>query len=102
MSVASSPYVRFKEGLIDGALSGVGWLQRYSIDGPWVVLTTVIGIKDYILLIDNDHYSAPAWRDQASLGEVVSERLTHEDLVPFLKSFWRLFGMRPPSNLAGA
>ncbi len=101
-SPAVVPYARFKEGLIDGALSGVGWLQRYAIEGPWVVLTTVIGIKDYILLVDNDHYSEPAWRDQASLGEVMSERLTHNDLIPILKSFWRLFGMRPPSNLAAA
>lgn len=94
------PYTRFKKGLIDGALSGAGWLQRYAIEGPWIVLTTVTGIKDYTLLIDNEHYSEPAWRDQASLAEVVSDRLTHIDLVPVLKSFWRLIGMRPPATLA--
>ncbi|MBL8537139.1 MAG: ATP-binding protein [Hyphomonadaceae bacterium] len=93
------PYPRFKEGLIDGALSPVSRLQPFSVEGPWVVLTTITGIKDFILLIDNDHYSDPAWRDQATLAEVVSERLTHEDLVPVLKSFWRLFGMRPPIAL---
>jgi hypothetical protein len=93
------PYQRFKEGLIDGALSPVSRLRPFSIEGPWVVLTTVTGIKDSILVINNDHYSEPAWRDRATLAEVVSERLTHNDLVPILKSFWRLFGMRPPNTL---
>ena len=93
------PYARFKEGLIDGALSAVSRLQPFAIDGPWVVLTTITGIKDYILLIDNDHYSEPAWRDEAMLAELVSERLTRDDLTPIVKSFWRLFGLRPPADV---
>jgi len=93
------PYARFKEGLIDGALSPVSRLQPFSVEGPWLVLTTITRIKDYILLIDNDHYSEPAWRDQATLAEVVAERLTLDDLTPILKSFWRLFGMRPPAEV---
>jgi len=94
------PYGRFKEGLIDGALSPVSRLQPFSVEGPWFVQTTVIGIKDHILVIDNEHYSEPAWRDQATLAEVVSDRLRHDDLIPVLKSLWRLFGMRPPSALS--
>lgn len=93
------PYVRFREGLVDAALSPVSRLQPFAVEGPWVVLTTVTGIKDFTLVIDNDHYSRPAWRDQASLAEIRSERLTHDDLIPTLKSLWRLFGMRPPSSL---
>jgi len=94
------PYARFKEGLIDGALSPVSRLQPFSVEGPWIVLTTVIGVKDHILLIDNDHYSEPAWRDQATLAEVVSDHLRRDDLIPILKSLWRLFGMRPPSVMS--
>jgi len=44
------PYARFREGLIDGALSPVSRLQPFSVEGPWVVLTTITGIKDYVLV----------------------------------------------------
>lgn len=92
------PFQRFKEGLIDGTLSAVGRLRSLSIEGPWVVFTSVAGIRDYILLIDNDHYSEPAWRRDASLPDVVGDRLTTDSLSPVFKSMWRLFGMRPPMN----
>lgn len=92
------PYQRFKEGLIDGALSSIGRLQSLSVEGPWVIFTTVVGIKNYILMIDNDHYSEPAWRQQASLPDILGDRLTQDALNPVLKSVWRLFGMRPRLN----
>ena len=62
---------RFEDGLFDAAISGASWLNHYGIDGPWLVMATVTGIKDYHLIVSNDHWSDPAWRDQATLPPLI-------------------------------
>ncbi|WP_135213181.1 helix-turn-helix domain-containing protein [Vitreimonas flagellata] len=92
------PYQRFKDGLMDAALSSIGRLRQNGIEGPWVVLTSVLGIRHHTLVVDNDHYSQPAWRDRAVLQEVVlaqDHTPSPKDLAPVLKSFRLLFGMPP-------
>jgi len=62
-----------------------------------VVLVTVTGIKDYRLLVNQEYWSEPAWRDQVSLPPLMVERMNRAALLPVLRSFWLAFGIERPS-----
>ncbi|MGM4982567.1 AlbA family DNA-binding domain-containing protein [Rhizobium sp. 11_C7_N12_5] len=87
---------RFEEGLLDAAGSAVARLRQHGLQGPWVVLVTVIGVLGYQLMISNDSSSKPAWRDRASMGALVVDQVDKATLQPLLKAFWLLFGQRRP------
>lgn len=92
---------RFEDGLLDAAISGTSWLNHYGIDGPWLVMATITGIKDYHLIVSNDYWSDPAWRDHATLPPLVIERMNRAALLPLLRSFWLAFGLERPANPFG-
>lgn len=87
---------RFDHGLIDGVLSGAGLLQRLGMTGPWTVHVTLLDIKSYELVLNNQHVSAPAWRDQVILPSLRSDRLDEAALLPLRRAFWLAFGARRP------
>ena len=93
---------RFEDGLLDAAISGASWLNHYGIDGPWLVMATITGIKDYHLIVSNDNWSDPAWRDHATLPPLVIERMNRAALLPLLRSFWLAFGLERPAKPFGA
>jgi len=88
---------RFEDGVLDATLSGVAKLAPFGVEGPWVVLVTVTGIKDYRLLVNQEYWSEPAWRDQVSLPPLMVERMNRAALLPVLRSFWLAFGIERPS-----
>jgi len=59
---------------------------------------TVVGIKDYQLIVTNDHGSEPALRGQATLPLLIVERMNRAALLPPLRSFWLAFGLERPGN----
>lgn len=72
-------------------------LRSYEIEGPWIAMLTLIGVKDYRIIAGDDWVSEPAWQDPAFLGEIVDDAMAAEALLPFTQGFWRLFGEdRPP------
>lgn len=88
---------RFEDGVLDATLSGAAKLAPFGVEGPWVVLVTVTGIKDYRLLVNEEYWSDPAWRGQVSLPPLMVERMNRAALLPVLRSFWLAFGIERPS-----
>lgn len=88
---------RFEEGVLDAAISGAAKLAPHGVEGPWVVLVTVTGIKNYQLVVNEEYWSDEAWRDQVSLPPLMVERMNRAALLPVLKSFWLAFGVERPS-----
>ncbi len=93
---------RFEDGLHDAAISGASWLNHYGIDGPWLVMATITGIKDYRLVVSSEYWSDPAWRNLATLPPLVIERMNRAALLPLLRSFWLAFGFERPASPFGS
>lgn len=89
---------RFEDGLLDCACSTGVKLQPFGIEGPWVVLATLIGIRDYPVRINDESLSDPAWRDELTLPSLRIDTINRGALVPLLRSFWLAFGVRRPTN----
>lgn len=89
---------KFEAGIMDIATATVARFREYAIEGPWVILATVGGIKDYELVLDNQRTTTPTWRDAASLPECVVETISRQALAPLFRSFWLLFGALRPEN----
>jgi hypothetical protein len=87
----------FEEGVTEMAVHGVGRLQSYGIDGPWVIMVTAIGIRGAAMVCQYDDLSRPAWRDRARLPELILDRVSEESLLPIFRAFWFLFGMTRPA-----
>jgi hypothetical protein len=88
----------FEGGLTDAGTSTMAKLNALGVDGPWAVLVTVTGLKGYSLVLDAYRTSAPAWRDQAALPELVVEHISAAALEPLFKAFWLLFGQLRPAT----
>lgn len=90
-------YESFEEGVTDMAVNGVGRLRSYGIEGPWVVIVTVLGIKGAMIFKSQLEHSRPAWRERARLPELVLEHVSKTTLLPICRALWLLFGMTPPT-----
>ncbi len=91
---------RFERGLLDAAGSAVIRLKDHGIDGPWVVLTTIIGVRDFQMIVGDGYITRSAWRDNASFSELIVDTVNGTTLLPQLDSFWRLFGEHRPVDRA--
>lgn len=92
---------RFEGGLIDVARSTKAKLRALGVEGPWVVMVTVSGIKEFELVLSDHETSQPAWRRGAMLPELVLDELDGSSMAPIFHAFWLLFGeLRPESRPA--
>lgn len=82
-----------EDEIIGAARSAVSRLRTYGIEGPWVAMATMLGIKDYGVILGDNYVTNAAWQDPAYLGEVVDDTLDPDSLKPFIEGFWRLFGI---------
>lgn len=73
--------------------STIARLRPHGIEGPWIVMATLKGIKDYGMILGDGYPVGPAWQGRAYLGEIVDEAMTEDALQPLIKGFWRLFGV---------
>jgi hypothetical protein len=89
---------RFEDGLLDCANATTIKLQPFGIEGPWIVLATLIGIRGYQLRVSEEELSDPAWRDEVTLPPLRIESMNRAALLPLLQSFWLAFGIRRPAN----
>ena len=87
----------FEDGAGEMANHGVGRLKSYGIEGPWVIMTSVLRTKGTRLVLPNSEQSRPAWRDAARLPELILENVTPESLLPIYRAFWLLFGVPRPT-----
>lgn len=89
---------RFEKGLADMVRSATLRLRSLGVEGPWVILTTIDGIRDYAIHLSQWDGSRPAWRDGGTLPERILDDLAPDALLPVFKAFWLLFGERRPAN----
>lgn len=89
----------FEEGLSDATQSTKTRLRQFGIEGPWVVLVSVFGVRGYQLILSADDWSRPAFRDDALVGHRILERIDDAELVPIAETLWLLFGQRRPEGL---
>ena len=89
---------RFEDGVLDASISGASRLAPFGIEGPWLVLVTVIGIKGFQLVLGDRHASKAAWRNEAALPPLVIERVDRAALTPLLRAFWLAFGEQRPAE----
>src|SRR5262249_41357936 len=70
----------FEEGVREMAIHGMGRLQSYEIEGPWIVAVTVLGIRGAMIPYSIYRFSRPAWRDRARLPELILEHVSEASL----------------------
>lgn len=73
-------------------------LTSIGIEGPWVAMATLVGVRGYSVTMPDYYFTEAAWQDPAFLGEIVDDTLGPKSLQPFIDGFWRLFGVEqaPP------
>lgn len=93
----------FESGLIEMAHASQTRLRQHGIEGPWVILVSIIGAKGFRMVLGDGYPTDAAFRDDVLLGQHVVERIDPEALLPIAQAFWLLFGMhRPASRALGA
>lgn len=88
----------FEEGLLQMAQVTQNQLAQFGVEGPWVVLATVIDVEGFVVMEDRHFASAPAFRNQALLGQLVLDRIEDEGLRPVAENLWLLFGLHRPER----
>ena len=78
--------------------SAIARLREHGLAGPWVVMATVRGVKDFRLILPDHHWSDPAWQDDAYLGDLMIEDLGPKSMQPLIDGFGRLFGIDPATG----
>ena len=91
---------RYEKGLLDATRSTTAKFQPLGVEGPWVVLVTIIGARGYQLILGDGYASQPGYRDNANLPELIVEHINEDSLLPLLRSFWLLFGLNRPEGRA--
>ena len=85
----------FDEQTVGAARGTVARLRDFGIEGPWVAMATLIGVRGFSVVAGEHNFTDPAWQDPAYLGEIVDETLGPDSLQPFIDGFWRVFGIDP-------
>lgn len=83
----------FKEGVVGTAKAATTRLRSYGIEGPWVAFVSVFGVKDFWIPLPDGEQSEDAWKDEATLPELISDDLDEGSLRPILNAFPLLFGI---------
>lgn len=92
----------FEEGLLEMARAAQNRLGQYGIEGPWVVLATVMAVQGFVVMEGHHFASEPAFRDRVLLGQLVLDRIEEEGLRPIAENLWLLFGLHRPDGPLGA
>jgi len=87
------------EALIAAVRASVARLTSFGIDGPWVVMATLINVRGFAVITGDDHLTSAAWQDPAFLGQITDDHLEPTSLKPMLDAFWRVFGVDDPPGL---
>lgn len=89
----------FEDGLKSLGTEAQEKLGRLGVGGPWIVMTSLIGITGAQLPVNpaTMESSTPTRRSTAHLPDVISERIDEESLLPVFRAFWRVFGRERPA-----
>lgn len=90
----------FTLGLVGAARSTVTRLRLMGLEGPWIAMASLKGVRGFMAARDAHFHTQEAWLDEPYLGEVIGEQLHEQALLPLIKAFWRVFGEASPPDLA--
>jgi hypothetical protein len=90
----------FEKGLFDAAGSAVTRLRQHGVEGPWVILTSIIDVQGYQLVAGDGYATRPAWKSTAPFAPLIVDQVNPEAMLPLLKAFWLLFGQQRPAGRA--
>lgn len=88
----------FEQGLRDMAMSTQSRLHRFGVEGPWVVLVSVFGVRGSQMVLGDGYTTEAAFRDRILIGQQVVERIDPQSLTPIAEAFWLLFGIHRPAG----
>ena len=75
-------------------------LCQHGIEGPWVILTSIIGAKGFSIIVEDGYPTPVAFRNNVLLGQHIVELIDTEFLMPITEAFWLFFGVHRPENRA--
>ena len=90
----------FEQGLQTMTNATQMQLRQHGIEGPWVILTSVVGAKGFRMIIGDGYPTPVAFRNNVLLAQHIVERIDNEALMPIAEAFWLLFGVHRPNNRA--
>ena len=90
----------FEQGVMAMANATQMQLRAHGIEGPWVIMTSIVGAKGFQMILGDGFPTAVAFRNSVLLGQHVVERIEVDALMPIARAFWLLFGVQRPNNRA--
>lgn len=90
----------FEDGLIDAATGTQSRLRQLGIEGPWVILVSVFGVRGHFINLRFGDQTRPAFKDEALIGQAQCEQIEIGSLRPLAERFWLLFGRPRPQGEA--
>lgn len=88
--------VIFERGLQAMANTTRTRLHPFGVEGPWVILASVFGVKGFRMMLGDGYQTNAAFRDQILLGQHVIEHIDDAALLPIAEALWLLFGVHRP------
>lgn len=85
---------RFEDGVAEAANAARMVLGHYGIDGPWIVMVSVIAIQGHHIVMESGMATSVAYRNDVLLGSLQLDEISQEALRPIGDNFWLLFGER--------
>lgn len=90
----------FEQGLMSMTNATQMQLRQHGIEGPWVILTSIIGAKGFRMIVGDGYPTPLAFRNNVLLGQHIVEHIDVNALMPIAEAFWLLFGVHRPDNRA--
>lgn len=90
----------FEQGLMSMTNATQMQLRQHGIEGPWVILTSIIGAKGFRMIVGDGYPTPLAFRNNVLLGQQIVEQIDVDALMPIAEAFWLLFGVHRPVNRA--
>lgn len=88
-TVSPENFIPELKGIVPAA---IGRLRSFEIEGPWIAMLTLVGLRDYRVVAGDGYMTEAAWQDNAYLGEVLDDTMPADALHQFTRGFWRVFG----------
>jgi hypothetical protein len=90
----------FEQGLMAMTNATQMQMRQHGIEGPWVILTSIVGAKGFRMIVGDGYPTTVAFRNNVLLGQQIIERIDNDALMPIAEAFWLLFGVHRPKNRA--
>ena len=88
--VFQGPFERTLSDLVEHAQQ---IFRGHGVDGPWILMVSLIGMRGYQIARPDNGLTPPTARSHAHLPDVLSQSIDTDDLLTVFKAFSRVFGL---------